>query len=144
MFFKICLAFSFSNLWMLIHFLDGAFSISRSFKFLWSLHLLFYLFMVCAFCVLPKKSLTPRLQRYSLCFLYLVELQLQKVVHIEYSGVFFNGYLKNKGFIRLLQTFLEEGMATHSGILAWRIPIERGTWQSTVHGVEKSQTQLSS
>ena len=23
---------------------------------------------------------------------------------------------------------LEEGMATHSSILAWRIPMDRGTW----------------
>ena len=38
---------------------------------------------------------------------------------------------------------LEEGMATHSGIPAWRIPSVRGTWQATVHGVEKSQTRLS-
>ena len=30
---------------------------------------------------------------------------------------------------------LEEGMATHSSILAWRIPMDRGAWQSTVHGV---------
>ena len=30
---------------------------------------------------------------------------------------------------------LEEGMATHSSILAWRIPMDRGTWQATVHGV---------
>ena len=30
---------------------------------------------------------------------------------------------------------LEEGMATHSSILAWRIPMGRGTWQATVHGV---------
>ena len=30
---------------------------------------------------------------------------------------------------------LEEGMATHSGILAWRIPTDRGAWQATVHGV---------
>ena len=28
---------------------------------------------------------------------------------------------------------LEEGMATHSSILAWRIPIDRGAWQATVH-----------
>ena len=33
---------------------------------------------------------------------------------------------------------LEEGMATHSGILAWRILIDRGAWQATVHGVAKS------
>ena len=29
-------------------------------------------------------------------------------------------------------------MATHSGILAWRIPMNRGTWRATVHGVTKS------
>ena len=38
---------------------------------------------------------------------------------------------------------LEEGMATHSSILAWRIPMDRGAWQATVHGVTESQTQLS-
>jgi len=38
---------------------------------------------------------------------------------------------------------LEEGMATHSGILAWRIPMDRGAWQATVYGVAKNQTQLS-
>ena len=37
---------------------------------------------------------------------------------------------------------LEEGMATHSSILAWRIPWT-GDWRATVHGVAKSQTQLS-
>ena len=38
---------------------------------------------------------------------------------------------------------LEEEMATHSSILAWRIPMDRGAWRATVHGVAKSQTQLS-
>ena len=38
---------------------------------------------------------------------------------------------------------LEQGMATHSSILAWRIPIDRGTRQATVHGVTNSQTRLS-
>ena len=38
---------------------------------------------------------------------------------------------------------LEEGMATHSSILAWRIPMDRGAWWARVHGVAKSQTQLS-
>ena len=38
---------------------------------------------------------------------------------------------------------LEEGMATHSSILAWRILMDRGTWQDTVHGVTKSWTRLS-
>ena len=27
---------------------------------------------------------------------------------------------------------LEEGMATHSSILAWRIPMDREAWQTTV------------
>ena len=30
---------------------------------------------------------------------------------------------------------LEEGMAAHSSILAWRIPMERGAWQATVHRI---------
>ena len=37
---------------------------------------------------------------------------------------------------------LEEGMATHSRIIAWRIPMDRGSWWVTVHGIAKSQTQL--
>ena len=32
---------------------------------------------------------------------------------------------------------LEEGMATHSNILAWRIPMDRGAWWATVHGDNK-------
>ena len=41
------------------------------------------------------------------------------------------------------QEALEEGIATHSSILAWRIPwTEWGVWWVTVHGVTKSQTQL--
>ena len=37
---------------------------------------------------------------------------------------------------------MEEGMATHSSILAWRIPMDRRVWQATVHGVAKSWTLL--
>ena len=32
----------------------------------------------------------------------------------------------------------EEGMATHSSILAWRIPMARGAWRTTVHVVSES------
>ena len=39
---------------------------------------------------------------------------------------------------------LEKGTATHSSILAWRIPRGRGVWWATVHRVEKSRTQLRS
>ena len=38
---------------------------------------------------------------------------------------------------------LEEGMATHISIPAWKIPMDRGAWQATVHGVTKDRTQLS-
>ena len=34
-------------------------------------------------------------------------------------------------------------MATHSNILAWRMPKDRGGWCATVHGVAKSRTRLS-
>ena len=33
---------------------------------------------------------------------------------------------------------MEEGMATHSSILAWRIPMDRGAWWATVHRVAES------
>ena len=38
---------------------------------------------------------------------------------------------------------LENTMATHSSILAWKISRDRGAWQATVHGVAKSWIQLS-
>ena len=37
----------------------------------------------------------------------------------------------------------EKEMATHSSILAWRVPMDRGAWQATVHGISKSGTRLS-
>ena len=37
---------------------------------------------------------------------------------------------------------LEKGMATHSSILPWRIPMDRGAWWAAVHGVAKSGTCL--
>ena len=35
---------------------------------------------------------------------------------------------------------LEECMATHSSILAWRISMDRGAWEATVNGVTESGT----
>ena len=35
---------------------------------------------------------------------------------------------------------LGKEMATHSGILAWKNPMDRRAWQAIVHGVAKSQT----
>ena len=37
----------------------------------------------------------------------------------------------------------KKGMATHSSIVAWRISMDRGAWQTTVHRVAKSETRLS-
>ena len=36
----------------------------------------------------------------------------------------------------------EEGIATQSSILAWRISMDRVAWRATVNGVSESQTQL--
>ena len=32
---------------------------------------------------------------------------------------------------------LEKKMATHSSILAWKNPMDRGAWQATFHGVSR-------
>ena len=37
---------------------------------------------------------------------------------------------------------LEEGMATHSSILAWRISRTRGAWRATVHGITESEQSI--
>ena len=37
---------------------------------------------------------------------------------------------------------LEKGIATHSSILAWRIPWTEDAWRGTVPKVTKSQTRL--
>ena len=38
------------------------------------------------------------------------------------------------------EDLLEESLTTHPSILAWRIPMDRGAWQATVHGFAKSWT----
>ena len=35
--------------------------------------------------------------------------------------------------------YAEKEMATHSSVLAWRIPMDRGAWRAIVYGVTKSQ-----
>ena len=38
---------------------------------------------------------------------------------------------------------LEKGPATHSSVLVWRTPMDRGAWWPAVHGVTKSRTRQS-
>ena len=40
------------------------------------------------------------------------------------------------------EDLLEEGTETHPSLLDWRIPVDRGAWQTTAHRVAKSRTQL--
>ena len=47
---------------------------------------------------------------------------------------------EDEGSIPGLEDPPEEGMATHSTILAWRIPMNKGPWLATVHGVTESDT----
>ena len=38
---------------------------------------------------------------------------------------------------------LEEGMATHSSVLVWRILMDEEAWWATIHGAAKSRMRLS-
>ena len=59
------------------------------------------------------------------------------------SGWIWEGRDLQRGWVLLLgwEDPLEE--VTYSSILAWRILMDRRAWWATVHGVTKSQTQLS-
>ena len=52
------------------------------------------------------------------------------------------GDVRDMGLIPGQEDPVEEGLATHSNILAWRIPMDTGAWQATFHKVAKNQTQL--
>ena len=50
--------------------------------------------------------------------------------------------LRDAGLIPGSEDPLEKEMATHYSILVWKIPMDRGGWQATGHGVAKSRTRL--
>ena len=50
------------------------------------------------------------------------------------------GDVRDTGLIPGSGRSLEKSKATHSSILAWKIPRDKGAWWATVHGVAKSQT----
>ena len=41
------------------------------------------------------------------------------------------------------EDLLEEGKATYSSILIWRIPMDGGAWWALAHEVTRGRTQLS-
>ena len=69
---------------------------------------------------------------------------------LQYSASLVAQTVKNPPVVQQTQVrslgwedLLEEGMATHSSILAWKISMDGRARRATVHGVTKSQTQLS-
>ena len=42
-----------------------------------------------------------------------------------------------KANVLIDDTWCKEGMASHSGILAWRIPIDRRDWRATIQGPQR-------
>ena len=68
------------------------------------------------------------------------DVQLGKVVQmVKKPPVVWETWVRSLGW----ENPLQDGMAVHSSILAWRIPVNRGAWWAIVHGVAKSWTQLS-
>ena len=54
---------------------------------------------------------------------------------VKYTPAILKTWVRSLGW----EDPLEEGMATHSSVLAWRIPMDRGAWRAP-RGVEKSWT----
>ena len=52
------------------------------------------------------------------------------------------GDIRDMGLVPASGRSPGEGVATHSSILGWRIPMDRGAWWAAVHRVAKSQTRL--
>ena len=79
----------------------------------------------------------------SLAF-YWVLFQISSVASLVAQTVK-NSPARRETWVRSLgwEDLLEEEMATHSSIPAWRTPMDRGAWEAIVHGVPKSRTRLS-
>ena len=70
--------------------------------------------------------------------MYLIIIYLMNVQMVKSPPAMQETWVRSLGW----EDPLEEGMATYSSILAWRIPMDREAWKATVHGVTKIQTQL--
>ena len=53
---------------------------------------------------------------------------------VKHSPAMWETWVRSLGW----EGTLEEGMATHSSILAWRKSMERGAWWATVDGISES------
>ena len=86
-----------------------------------------------------------------LCQVFVCLFSLRKLIFSKYKHWRFNWaslvpqVVKNlpevwKTWVQSLgwEDPLEEGMATHSNIFAWKIPMDRGVWWATAHGITKS------
>ena len=94
-------------------------------------------------CIFPggqKAGVRPHLERPSLDCLHLPEEEGSPVAQTVMKSARNVGDL---GSILGWEDPLEKEMATHSSILAWRIPWTEEPWWATIHGVSKSQTRLS-
>ena len=117
----------------------GFFSLEKFHSF----HIWYY---TCFNAILPKGVL--RLKKKKVSFFYGVTF-IWFYLHPCLSGGFFKIYLALlvKNLPAMQETWvwslgwedpIEEDMATHSSILAWRIPTDRGAWWATVHRVTQS------
>ena len=77
----------------------------------------------------PKASLHPKKRMMCICGIG--------------RGLYYELLLENQIINSNKYCFqLDKEMATHSSILAWRIPWTRGAWQATVHGVTRVRHDL--
>ena len=77
----------------------------------------------------------------SICFLSLLSLNSQLSFSCSLSSLWRE--LRSRFWVPIQFASLEEEMATHSNILAWKTSIDSGVWRATVHGVTKNRTWLS-
>ena len=76
---------------------------------------------------------------------------IERLIHTQDIKITFRTTLvshKEKNLLAMQETWvqslgwedpLEEGMATHSSVLSWRIPMNRGAWQATFLGSQRDR-----
>ena len=89
----------------------------------------FHMFNIHSFLAMLKTASFSWNKKY---YNYLISQLIRNVSAMQGTWVWFLGQ----------QDPLEKEMATHSSSIAWRIPMNRGAWWSTVHVVAKSQTWI--